>query len=394
MISRLRPEASYRELLSAPAALFSSRKWCDEFATLLTRELELPNAPILTASGRAALYYLFMGHPLEVVYLPAYTCWVVLEAARLADKEVVFLDVDYPSFDVPADAYEGIRDRPGIVIATHQFGYPVDVAQLRRILGGCGHFIVEDCAGALFSQHRGRALGQMGDAAIYSFEMAKLWTIGGGALVYRDPELNEKVRAEVNGKLRSSSSAATLLAILFRKLATEPVYYRWLLALYLQRHEPTAGEQTGAPTLDRTYTAVFGNSQARLGMQMAKRINAIVEQRRMLFDVYFSGIQEIPGLRPVPAPPASDICPIRFPFLVEQGDKNALYQAMRARGVDLGFSFTYSLADEVRYPGAARIAREIMNLPVYSAITFERARGILANLRAVMLEKTNRSARQ
>ena len=384
MISRLRPEVSYRELLSAPAAVFSSRQWCDEFAALLTRELALPNAPILTPSGRAALYYLFMSHPLDVVYLPAYTCWVVLEAARLAGKEVVFLDVDYPGFDIPAEAYEGIRDRAGIVIATHQFGYPVDVAQLRRILDGCGHFIVEDCAGALFSQHRGRALGQLGDAAIYSFEMAKLWTIGGGALVYRDPELNERVRADVNGKLRSGSSPAALPAILFRKLATEPVFYRWLLALYLQRHEPTAGEQTGAPTLDRTYTTVFGNSQARLGMGLGKRIHAIVKQRRMLFDVYSGGIERIAGLRPVPAAPESAICPIRFPFLVEQGDKNTLYQAMRARGVDLGFSFTYSLADQTRYPGAARIAREIMNLPVYSAITIEGARGILASLRAAM----------
>jgi dTDP-4-amino-4,6-dideoxygalactose transaminase len=391
MISRLRPEATYRELLSAPAAVFSSRNWCDEFAILLTRELELPNAPILTASGRAALYYLFMSHPLDVVYLPAYTCWVVLEAARLAGKGVVFLDVDYPSFDVPADVYEGIRDRPGIVIATHQFGYPVDVAQLRRILDGCGHFIVEDCAGALFSQHRGRALGQLGDAAIYSFEMAKLWTIGGGALVYRDPELNERVRAEVNGKLRSGSSAATLLAILFRKLATEPVFYRWLLALYLQQHEPTAGEQTGASMSIRTYTTAFGNSQARLGMQMAKRIHAIVKQRRMLFDVYSGGIEGIAGLRPVPALPECDICPIRFPFLVEQGDKNALYQAMRARGVDLGFSFTYSLADEIHYPGAARIAREIMNLPVYSDITIEGARGILASLRAALQTRRTRT---
>ena len=157
-----------------------------------------------------------------------------------------------------------------------------------------------------------------------------------------------------------------------------------MLALYLQRHEPTAGEQTGAPTLDRTYTTVFGNSQARLGMGLGKRIHAIVKQRRMLFDVYSGGIEGIAGLRPVPAPPESAICHIRFPFLVEQGDKNTLYQAMRARGVDLGFSFTYSLADETRYPGAARIAREIMNLPVYSAITIEGARGILASLRAAM----------
>jgi dTDP-4-amino-4,6-dideoxygalactose transaminase len=157
-----------------------------------------------------------------------------------------------------------------------------------------------------------------------------------------------------------------------------------LLALYLQRHQPTAGEQTGTPTLDRTYTAVFGNSQARLGMRMAKRIHTIVKQRRTLFEVFSGGIEDIQGLRPVPAPPESDICPIRFPFLVEQGDKNTLYHAMRARGVDLGFSFTYSLADQVRYPGAARIAREIMNLPVYSAISVDGARRILADLRAAM----------
>jgi len=382
MISRNRPEARFWEIARAfvsmrrnPAAFLS------EFAQFLQRTLELPADPVLMPSGRAALYFLFLAIPLRRVYLPAYTCWVVLEAARLAGKEVVLLDVDYPRLTFRSADIERIRDIPGIVVATHQFGFPEDVPAIRDQLQGKGHVIVEDCAGAMFARVGAKPVGSLGDAAIFSFETSKLWTLGrGGFVSSSDSALTQKLR-ELLRTTQSGSGYRTLIHLAGRRLITAPFFYRVLLPLYLMRREPTEGIRPLSPALTLDYLEAFSVGQANLGMMLGVRVGQIAQHRRGLFEYYQHELADVPGLTCVGVPRDCIVAPIRYPFLVTRGNKRLLYDRMRAAGADLGFTYSYLLGEPAKYPGAAKFSEQILNLPIYSDITMATAKRIVAALR-------------
>jgi dTDP-4-amino-4,6-dideoxygalactose transaminase len=385
MIARTRPEARLGEIAKAwfSVSRHGKEAVCDEFARWLLLALSLEGEPVLVPSGRAGLYALFRALPLKRVYLPAYTCWVVLEAARLAGKEVEFLDIEYPSLNLRMDEIERIRDDPGIVVATHQFGYPEDV---EAILGGLAkgdHIVIEDCAGAMFCQLRGSPLGGRGLAALFSFEAGKLFTLGrGGLIVTRDTALARRIREELDA-IASAGRRSVLRRLALRRLSTSPFMYRALLPLYLMLREPTEGMQRLSGTLTADYCETFSTFQAHLGMLLAARIDAVAKRRRSLFELYERAAETIPGFTPVTSLPASVITPIRYPILAQSRNKRAVYDGMRARGVDMGFSYSYSLADAHKYPGAARFGAEVLNLPLYADLAPSNAEYVVTTLRAI-----------
>lgn len=383
MIPRSRPEAEYQDILRA---LFSRRAERDDahrvLSDLLVKSLELESAPVFTASGRAALYLLFRALDLKRVYMPAYNCWVVLEAALLAGKEVEFFDVDYPRFGIRPDELARIRRRPGIVVATHQFGFPEDVPGMQEQLAETGHTIVEDCAGSMFSQFRGETLGQRGMAAIYSFEATKLWTLfSGGLIASSDEDLVRRVRNLCVSSAAPRQGIGDLIRLLLRRVQTEPAIYGTLLSIYLLFREPTEGGRQPSPQLGQEYRGGLGDRQALLGAMMADKTRLIAEHRRRLYDFYSKALADVPGVAQIEPLPGSLVTPIRFPILVREDRKHDLYQRMRKDGIDLGFSYSYALGEAGRYPGAARFAGESLNLPVHTGVSLTTAHRIIESLR-------------
>lgn len=383
MIARNRPEVRLGEIVNAWFAIQSnaSEPTCDEFAHAVMRALSLEGEPILLPSGRAALYFLFQALPLKRVYLPAYTCWAVLEAAQLAGKEVRFLDIDYPGLNVRLSEVERIRDHPGVVVATHQFGFPEDVEAVEQRLVGRGHVIIEDCAGAMFCRLRGAPMGMRGLAAVFSFETSKLWTLGrGGLIVTRDETLARRVR-ELLGSALIGRGRMILAHLALRRLLTAAPVYRTLLPLYLMLREPTEGMHKLSTVLTPDYLEAFSTPQARLGLMLVRRMTTVVQRRQELFTIYARAVGAIPGLTCVTPLPESLVTPIRYPVLVRGQDKRSVYDGMLAAGIDLGFSYSYSFGNPHEQPGAARFAKEVLNLPVYADIKPESAERIVAVLR-------------
>jgi len=377
MIPRVRPEAGYREIFSA-LGTGHDPKFIAAFAEVLRSSLSLESAPILTPSGRAALYYLFLAVPLRRVYLPAYTCWVVAEAAELAGKKIHLLDIAYPGLHIKPSEIERIRFKPGIVVATHQFGYPEDAAAIRNILDETSFMIVEDCAGAMFSRYQNKPVGLTGDAAIFSFEEGKLWTLGrGGALAVKDKALRFQIQNIMKRTCTPGTSRINLFRLIKRRFLTHLFVYNLLLRMYLRFYPPTEGIHEFSRELTEDYTRTFSSYQARLGLIMEPRIKEIARRKRELFEYYYRATADIAGIRRVEALPQSEVCPMRFPILVSPENKLAIYSRMKSLGIDLGFSFSYFLGNEKQCPGAARMAKECLNLPVYSEISLPIARNIL-----------------
>ncbi len=148
-----------------------------------------------TSSGTAALHLVLaaMGiGPGDEVIIPSFVCSALLNAVSCAGASAVPAELDPRTLNIdPADVKRRLSDRTRAVIVPHMFGLPADLDQLL----GLGVPVVEDCAQSVGGVYRGRPLGAIGHASIFSFYATKMVAAGeGGMVVTRSAELAGRVR--------------------------------------------------------------------------------------------------------------------------------------------------------------------------------------------------------
>jgi aminotransferase EvaB len=113
----------------------------------------------------------------------------------------VFVDVDPATLTLDLNqAVRAVGPRTMAVVATHLFGWAIDVPRLRRLLDDSGWAevpILEDAAQAHGAAFHGRRVGSMGDAACFSFYPTKnLGAMGdGGAVTTVRSDVADRARA-------------------------------------------------------------------------------------------------------------------------------------------------------------------------------------------------------
>jgi dTDP-4-amino-4,6-dideoxygalactose transaminase len=131
-----------------------------------------------TSSGHAALHSALIG--LEIssgdhVITTPYT-WGASTSCILHNNAVpVFADVD-PDTGLldPASIESRITSRTRAILVVHIYGQPADMTAIRRIADRHGLVVIEDGSQAHGAVHRGKKVGQFGDAAGFSCMGGKL----------------------------------------------------------------------------------------------------------------------------------------------------------------------------------------------------------------------------
>lgn len=176
----------------------------EEFEAGLRRELDYPHL-VTTNSATSALtlaLHMMALPPGTKVLTTALTC-TATNFAILANHLIpVWCDVDPETLNIcPRDVRSKIDAGVGAIMVVHWGGYPVDMDELAAIKEEYKSdfnrdlHIVEDCAHAWGSSHRGRSLGTFGDYAAYSFGPIKSLSCGdGGALLLPDADQTERAR--------------------------------------------------------------------------------------------------------------------------------------------------------------------------------------------------------
>ncbi|WP_165367509.1 DegT/DnrJ/EryC1/StrS family aminotransferase, partial [Phytoactinopolyspora endophytica] len=147
----------------------------------------------------AALKALGVGLGDEVV-MPAYTFVGSATAALMIGAVPVFADID-PSTHLldPAAAEAAITERTAAIMPVHLAGQPCDMDALVELGRRRGVAVVEDAAQAHGAEWRGRRVGALGDAGMFSFQTSKNMTSGeGGAVVANSPDVGRRLYAQAN----------------------------------------------------------------------------------------------------------------------------------------------------------------------------------------------------
>jgi perosamine synthetase len=233
---------------------------------------------VATLSGTSALHVALLAagiQPEDEVVVSTLTFIAPANAIRYVGAWPVFVDADEFTGQMdPSRLAEFLGERctrvgdhlvnresgrrVACVLPVHILGHPVDMDPVVALAREHGLAVIEDASESLGATYRGRPVGQLADAACFSFNGNKLITTGGGGMLVTDNE------------------------DLARK------------AYYLT----TQAKDNPVEFVHRSigYNYRMTNLLAAVGVAQLERLNEYVDRKRAIADRYAEGIREIPGL--------------------------------------------------------------------------------------------------
>jgi perosamine synthetase len=149
---------------------------------------------VAVSAGTAALHVALLAlgvEPGDEVIVPTLSYLATAGAVVMCGATPVFVDCDPRTWNIdPTLVSEAVTPRTKGMLPVHLYGEPADMDPLCAIADEHELFLLEDAAQAHGATYRGRPVGSLGDAAIFSFYGNKVITTGeGGMVVTDDPEI-------------------------------------------------------------------------------------------------------------------------------------------------------------------------------------------------------------
>lgn len=359
LIPRVRVNYTFSHIISALFISESDKKYSNYIKYLLCEYFKTDNI-ILTSSGRAGLYLILKSLSQTKVVIPAYTCKVVEEAARLANKEIIYAKTSKKDFNI--SELPDIDDNT-IVIATHQYGIPCNIEHIAEVCRQNKAILVEDCAASFGTSVKGKLTGTFGDYSFFSFDSSKLINTPskGGFIVAKNKELYNKIDLS---NLYPSSFAYKLKHLLRGMLycvLKNSFVYRVFHYLLMGRKGKMHIEESSKINMELSefYTHGFYEWQAYITYPQLKMINEIITKRSLIYSYYEKNLNNSLINKP---PYDIDSTCIRYTLQVE--NQKEFYQYCLQRGIDMGFSFNH-ISSPDSYTEEHKMAEEILNIPFY-----------------------------
>lgn len=154
----------------------------------------------LTASNGTTALHLALAAcgigPGDEVIVPDVTFVATANAVRYTGAEPVLVDIQPDTLCIdPLATREAITKRTKAVIPVHLYGHPADMDAINAIAGEHGLVVIEDAAEAHGAEYKGRRVGGLARAAVFSFYGNKIITSGeGGMITTDDGEFHRKAR--------------------------------------------------------------------------------------------------------------------------------------------------------------------------------------------------------
>lgn len=343
---------------------------------------------VATSFGRMAFYYILKAlaaPPGSEIVMPALTFWVMPEVARVAGLTPVFADVDPRTFVMTPESLErAITPKTVAVTPTHLWGLPCDMDAILEVARRHKLFVIEDCAHALGATDRGRPVGTIGDAAIFSFQTLKpLNTYGGGMAVTTDAGLADRVRALVNEEPLPTKDGIKkkLFQGRVQRISIRPQVFTWTLfpilwACAMFNTNPDVYLWETIRSLDPlppNYRERYSNVQAAIGLEALKLLDEWTAKTRANADRISAALADVPGVQ-LPLVPAGRTHTF-YQYCAYVPDRDAVVHGCLKHGVDLETLHVDVCATlplfapfAAEAPGATSTTPAIQ-IPVYESLT-------------------------
>ena len=164
---------------------------------------------VATVNGSAALHLALLALGVgqaDLVAVPDWTFAATVNAVIHAGATPLFIDVTRESWTLDPvlldRALAAHAARVKAVIAVHALGHPADMDAILVAAARHGVPVLEDAAGAIGAAYRGRPVGSLGAAAIFSFNGNKVVTAGGGGMIVTDDDAMARTARHLSTQAR------------------------------------------------------------------------------------------------------------------------------------------------------------------------------------------------
>jgi len=180
--------------------LTNAGKYVQEFEYQIT-EITGAKHCVAMSNGTVALEIAIraLGLKNEVI-VPSFTFVATAHALQWQEITPVFCDIDPQTCNIdPMQIEKLITPRTTGIIGVHLWGRPCHVEALEEVARRHELVLMFDAAHAFGCSHRGRMIGQFGEAEVFSFHATKMInSFEGGAVVTNNDALAERMRLMKN----------------------------------------------------------------------------------------------------------------------------------------------------------------------------------------------------
>ncbi len=250
----------------------------------------------------------------------------------------VFCDISPIDYTLDADLLEShITERTCAIVPVHVYGNLCDVEKIQKIADRYGLKVIYDAAHAFGETLDGRGVAEFGDVSMFSFHATKVFhSIEGGAAAYREPALGHRLYQLKNFGIMDSETV----------------------------------EYVGA-------NGKMNEFQAAMGLCNLRHLEQEIKKREKLAQRYRERLQDVAGIRLCPK--NSRVCsnyaymPVVFDGY--KRDRDQVFEELAKNDIHARKYFypcinSYTCYrgqfDEQDTPVAARIARQVLTLPLYA----------------------------
>lgn len=275
----------------------------------------------------------------EVITTP-YTFVSTTHAITRNGLKPVFCDINREDYTMDVNMLERlITPRTSAILPVHVYGNVCNVDEIARIAKKHGLKVIYDAAHAFGVQKDRVGVANYGDVSIFSFHATKVFhTIEGGAVVYKDKEIGERLYDLKNFGI----------------------------------HGPERVDSVGA-------NAKMNEFQAAMGLCNLRHIDEEIAKRKNVVELYRKRLENVEGigLRILQNGVKSNYA--YFPIFVDWKkfgkSRNEIYELLENNGINTRKYF-YPLTSEfecyqgrfdvTQTPVALEVSRQVLSLPLYA----------------------------
>jgi len=354
-------------------------------------------------SGTEALVYVLKAINVEnkEVIVPAYTCASVVKAVLMAGAKVKFVDVDLETYNIsPESLEERITGDTKAIVVIHMFGNPADMDSIMKIAKRNGLYVIEDAAQALGATYKGKPIGTLGDAAIFSLGIGKGIGYSGGVSIFNlnsiiDPcNLDNSYYNRSNFMDKTSSELAAFKDMVVIILFSSHLYNK-IIRTYLE-YMLKLKDKGLLIQIEHLFKGEHYNIKAEIGSipkisalvanERLKKIRQIIEIKRKNARLLRSYLENT-DVHLQEEYPEGESSYTRFCLLLRSNvNRELLRNYLCKRGIDTEEMYPYirkllqiCKEDIKRFPNALYIAERNITLPIHTWLREEDIKYIAFN---------------
>lgn len=312
-------------------------------------------------SGTSALHAALIAHGIgngDEIIVPSFTFIATANTPKFVGAKPVFADIEEKTLGLdPEHVLEQITEKTKAIIPVHYGGCPCMIRELKEIADDHNILLIEDAAEAFGASIEGKKVGTFGDSAMLSFCQNKIITTGeGGALVTDSRDVYERMKLiRSHGRLETGD--------------------------YFSSYESMDYVQLG-------YNFRLSNILASLGLAQLRKIDAIIEMRKNIAELYTNLLlKKVPEVSTIIEPIGYDH--VHQLFSIRVSDRKKLMDYMADNGIMCKIYFdpihlTHYYKNELKYreslPVTEKVASEILSLPIYPGMPIDDVRLIVEKI--------------